>query len=137
MADSNSPSRRENRRNTRVKLTEPLKVVMGSIGAEVRYELTTRNVSITGFFLDFDKPGRFPFTPTSIMEVWMDFGDNKAIFFNGKMARVVHPDDPTVSETGPGIAIKIVQIDRENEDSLGDFIDANQTESEEKDDIVA
>jgi hypothetical protein len=116
---------KENRRTQRIILEKPLRVVMGSIGASVRYDLLTRNISITGFFLDFEKPGRFPFTPASIMEVWLELGPGKTIFFNGKMARVVHPNDPQAAETGPGIAIKIVQIDKENEAVLKDFIEAN------------
>jgi len=128
---------RENRKTRRVALSRPLKVVMGSIGAEMRYELLTRNISINGFFLDFDKPGRFPFTPSSIMEVWLELEPGSAIFFNGKMARVVHPDDPSAQENGPGIAIKIVQIDRENERLLGEFIDTNLAKSEGKDGDVA
>lgn len=128
---------RENRRVTRLKLEQPLRVVMGSIGASVRYDLLTRNISINGFFLDFDKPGRFPFTPSSIMEVWMELESGTTIFFNGKMARVVKPGDPSAIETGPGIAIKIVQIDRENETLLKDFIERNTSNLLDKNDSVA
>ncbi len=113
---------RENRKVKRVKLEKPMKVVMGSIGSTVRYDLLTRNVSINGFFLDFEKPGRFPFTPESIMEVWLELPTNHTVFFNGKMARVVKATDPSAMETGPGIAIKIVQIDKDNDDKLRSFI---------------
>ncbi len=109
----------------RVKLTQPLKVVMGSIGNNIRYDLATRNISPSGFFLDFEKPGRFPFNPASIMEVWLELEVGNTIFFNGKMARVVFPDNPLVEETGPGIAIRIVQIDPKNESALLDFIYRN------------
>lgn len=128
---------RENRRVNRLKLEQPLRVVMGSIGANIRYDLLTRNISISGFFLDFDKPGRFPFTPSSIMEVWMELEPGLTIFFNGKMARVVKASDPQAVETGPGIAIKIVQIDRENETTLRDFIESKLSNSLEKDKTVA
>ena len=114
---------RENRLVQRLQLDTPLRVVMGSIGANVRYDLVTKNISVNGFFLDFEKPGRFPFTPSSIMEVWMELTPETTIFFNGKMARVVLPSDPTAKENGPGIAIKIVQIDKENELILRDFIE--------------
>jgi hypothetical protein len=129
--------RKENRRNLRLLLEEPLKVVMGSIGADVRYDLETRNISYTGFFLDFEKPGRFPFTPASIMEVWLALEPDNTIFFNGKMARVVYPSDETAKETGPGIAIRIVQIDSKNEDNLHEFISRNLVESEDDSDNVA
>ena len=120
---------RENRKNERIKLDAPLKVVMGSMGNNMRYDLLTRNISPTGFFLDFEKPGRFPFTPASIMEIWLEVEKGKTVFFNGKMARVVYPHDPGVAETGPGIAVKIIQIDAKNETKLRDFIDRNMLTS--------
>ncbi len=125
-------TRKESRKNGRIKFAEPLKVVMGSIGAEVKYDMSTRNISHTGFFLDFDKPGRFPFTPASIMEIWIELEPGNTIFFNGKMARVVFPGDPQAAETGPGIAVRIVQIDNKNERALFEFIDRRQKEKEAK-----
>lgn len=116
------PIAKENRRNVRVDLPRPLRVVMGSIGSEMRYELQTSNISVNGFFLAFDSPGRFPFTPASIMEVWMELEKGSTIFFNGKMARVVYADDASAKESGPGIAIKIVQIDAQNDKVLRDFV---------------
>jgi hypothetical protein len=113
---------KENRRNVRVDLPRPLRVVMGSIGSEMRYELQTSNISVNGFFLAFDSPGRFPFTPASIMEVWMELEKGNTIFFNGKMARVVYSDDASAKESGPGIAVKIVQIDAQNDKILRDFV---------------
>lgn len=121
-------SRRENRKVTRLKLKGPLRVVIGSIGADIRYDLTTRNVSITGFFLDFEKPGRFPFTDKSIMEVWLELEPGNTIFFNGKMARVVYANDPQAVETGPGIGIRIVLIDAKNEGVLREFIERRSSE---------
>lgn len=117
-----SANSRENRKVQRILLDEPLKVVLCSIGAEVKYELTTRNVSNTGFFLEFDSPGRFPFNQSSIMEVWMELGGSRSIFFNGKMARVVHRER---GSDEAGIAIRIVQIDKENEDLLIQFVTDN------------
>lgn len=128
---------RENRSHVRVKLDRPLKVVMGSIGADIRYELVTRNVSLTGFFLDFDKPGRFPFTPASIMEVWLELEPGVTIFFNGKMARVVLPSEASGEDTGPGIAIKIVQIDHKNDQVLKDFITSKSPKAQRNSGAVA
>lgn len=128
-------SSRENRKNQRITLNRPLRVVMCSIGGQVRYELATRNVSNTGFFLEFGSPARFPFNRSSIMEVWLEIGDNETIFFNGKMARVVHRGEE--SELGPGIGIRIVQIDKENEDKLRQFVQDNLLELENKNDSVA
>jgi len=130
-------SKRENRRVVRIRLQEPLNVVMCSIGANIRYDLLTRNVSINGFFLDFEKPGRFPFTPASVMEVWLELDAGKTIFFNGKMARVVYPNDPQAVDTGPGIGIRIVQIDKENEQMLKDFVEFKYQESLDKGEEVA
>lgn len=130
-------SRKESRRNGRIKLDAPLRVVMGSIGAEVRYDMTTSNVSHTGFFLDFEKPGRFPFTPASIMEIWLELEPGNAIFFNGKMARVVYPQDEAAKDTGPGIGVRIVQIDARNEKQLFDFLDRKIREKLDKESGVA
>lgn len=115
--------KRENRKVTRIILEKPLRVQLCSIGAQVKYSLETKNVSHTGFFLQFDKPGRFPFNESSIMEVWLELAPGSTIFFNGKMARVVRAGDPAVQETGTGIAIKIVQIGSEEEKILREFID--------------
>ena len=66
---SSSGRGRENRKVKRVKLEEPLKVVIGSIGGDIRYDLVTYDISDTGFFLRHQSPGRFPFSPSSILEV--------------------------------------------------------------------
>jgi hypothetical protein len=129
--------RKESRKNGRLKLAEPLRVVMGSIGADVKYDMVSRNISHTGFFLDFEKPGRFPFTAASILEVWLELEPGNTIFFNGKMARVVFPDDERAKDTGPGIAVRIIQIDSKNEKNLFDFIDRKLKESQEKRSVVA
>lgn len=118
-----SVGRKESRKVGRLKLPEQLKVVMGSLGSDVRYDMGSRNISHTGFFLDFEKPGRFPFTTASIMEIWLELEPGNTIFFNGKMARVVFPNDAAAAETGPGIAVRIVQIDAKNEKALYEFID--------------
>ncbi len=133
--------RRENRRVLRLKTEQPIKVLMGSIGDDIRYEMITQNVSYTGFFLSFDKPGRFPFTPSSIMEVWLELEPGNPVFFNGKMARVVYPEDAAAKETGPGIGIRIVQISSDQEKILRQYIDSkisteekNKSENLEDDD---
>lgn len=130
-------SRKESRKNGRIKLNDQLRVVIRSIGADVRYDMVSRNISHTGFFLDFEKPGRFPFTAASIMEIWLELESGNTIFFNGKMARVVFPGDPQAAETGPGIAVRIVQIDAKNEKALFEFIDRKTKEKDEKSNNVA
>ena len=132
-----SISRKESRKVGRLKLKETLKVVMGSLGSDVRYDMGSRNISHTGFFLDFEKPGRFPFTTASIMEIWLELEPGTTIFFNGKMARVVFPNDAAAAETGPGIAVRIVQIDAKNEKTLFDFIDRRFKEMQTKTNNVA
>ena len=119
---------RDNRRVIRVRLNKPLTVVMGSIGSDVRYDLLTHDISNNGFFLDFEKPGRFPFTPSSIMEIWMKLEDGGTIFFNGKMARVVYPSEGANRSSGPGIAVRIVQIEPDQEKLLIDFINRKNKE---------
>jgi hypothetical protein len=130
-------ARKESRKVGRIKFEAPLRVVMGSIGADVKYDMGTRNISHTGFFLDFEKPGRFPFTAASIMEIWIELEPGNTIFFNGKMARVVFPGDEAAKETGPGIAVRIVQIDAKNEKMLFDFIDRKVKERQEKPNTAA
>lgn len=129
--------RKESRKTGRLKLEQPLRVVMGSIGADVKYDMVSRNISHTGFFLDFEKPGRFPFTAASILEIWLELEPGTTIFFNGKMARVVFPSDERARDTGPGIAVRIIQIDAKNEKILFDFIDRKLRESQDKKSIVA
>jgi hypothetical protein len=107
----------------RLILDLPLTVSIASLGADVRYELKTRNVSYTGFFLDFEKPGRFPFTAASIMEIWIELDAGERIFFNGKMVRKVMPGEPGSEVTGPGIAVRIIQMDSKTEQKLKEFID--------------
>lgn len=130
-------SRKESRKNGRIKLNDQLQVVIRSIGADVRYDMVSRNISHTGFFLDFEKPGRFPFTAASIMEIWLELEEGNTIFFNGKMARVVFPQDEAAKETGPGIAVRIVMIDAKNEKALFEFIDRKSKESQDKANNVA
>ena len=124
--------RRENRKAGRLELEKPLKVVMGSIGAQVKYTASTRNVSYSGIFLLFDNPRRFPFTNSSILEVWVELDANDSLFFNGKLARVVHKEETNSYGFEPGIAIHIVQIDQENEKKLFHFIDDNLMKQKEK-----
>lgn len=130
-------SLRENRKVRRLILSQPLKVVLCSIGGNVKYELSTRNISNSGFFLEFESPGRFPFNQSSIMEIWLQLDEDCIIFFNGKMARVVFAGDPAEKELGTGIAVKIVQIDRENEKTLKDFISLRGGDEEPKHASVA
>ena len=125
-----SEGRRENRKMVRLILDQPLNVSIGSLGADIRYELQTRNVSYTGFFLDFEKPGRFPFTPASIMEIWIDLEAGNRIFFNGKMVRKVMSGDPGSDITGPGIAVRIIQMDSKTEHQLKEFIDRKIAEKQ-------
>ena len=125
-----SEARRENRKMVRLILDHPLTVSIASLGADIRYELKTRNVSYTGFFLDFEKPGRFPFTAASIMEIWIELEPGERIFFNGKMVRKVMPGDPGSEITGPGIAVRIIQMDSKTEQKLKEFIDRKIAEKQ-------
>ena len=130
---------KENRKTTRVDLENPVRVVLGSIGSSIRYDLLTHNISHNGFFLNFDKPGRFPFTPASIMEVWLELGEDEGtLFLNGKLARIVMPEEKDGIKQGEsGIAIRIVQIDRENEEKLRLFIEKHASAHEKDSKHVA
>lgn len=121
--------KRENRKTSRIRLDRELPVVLCSIGSQAKYELWTRDISYNGFFLEFDKPGRFPFNEASIMEVWLKLTEENTIFFNGKMARVVKAGNRSAIDGGSGIAIKIVQISPADESKLKEFIDLSSTQN--------
>ena len=119
---------RDNRRFSRVTIEHGLRVEMSSIGSDIKYIMETKNISDTGFFLDFERPGRFPFTPASIMEVWLELEEDNKVFFNGKMTRVVYPDETA----RPGVAIRIVQIDSNAESALREFIKKTVLSNEQR-----
>ena len=121
---------RENRRYGRVTMEKGVRVSLRSIGSEVSYDMETFNISDTGFFLKFEKPGRFPFGSSSIMEVWLELEENKTVFFNGKMTRVVYPEEAITPDIEPGIAIRIIQIDKDEEILLREFIRKKALENE-------
>src|SRR3989338_3600946 len=115
--------RKEQRKVVRLDLEKPIPVTISSIGSEVRYQLETSNISFNGFFLDFEKPGRFPFTEASILEIWLQVEDGAPpLFFNGKLARVVRPPNEGPEQVRTGIAIRIIQIEPEAEKRLAAFI---------------
>lgn len=133
---------REQRRQVRVVLEQPLAVLLGSIGSEVRYNLTTHSIASGGIFLDFARPGRFPFSSSSIMEIWLTLELGKTIFFNGKMVRAVYGIEEEAKEIGPGIAVRIIQIEPEHQSLLNDFIsqrlaEQGQTSPEQEDEVGA
>jgi hypothetical protein len=123
---------REARRAQRINLEEPLLVSMGSIGSDVQYDLTTKDISNKGFFLSYEKPGRFPFLDSSILEVWLSLDEEQKIFFNGKMARIIMPDDEAAKVFGPGIAIQIIQISEDHQKMLDNFVNDKTHEHEEE-----
>ncbi len=113
---------REHRRNARLILEKPLHVILGSIGSDVHYDLETKDLSTKGFFLESDQPGRFPFTPSSIIEVWLEIAPDDVVFFNGKISRIIFPEEAeTINETA-GIAMRIIQIEADEEKRLGEFL---------------
>jgi hypothetical protein len=115
---------RENRRVVRVTLGAPIKVVIGSLGSQVRYDMQTQNVSNTGLFLDYERPSRFPFNSSTILEVWVEVTPDRVLFFNGKVARTVKNGE-TTSTGGSGIGIHIVQMDKEMEAAWREFIETS------------
>ncbi len=113
---------RELRRNTVLTLEKSVQVILGSIGSDVRYDLETRELSSKGFFLETNQPRRFPFTNSSIIEVWIEIGSGNLVFFNGKVSRVVYPEDSETQAEKPGIAVRIIQIEPDEEKRLNEFI---------------
>jgi len=115
-------SGKEQRKVPRIHLDATIPVTLSSIGSEVKYKTETSNLSANGIFLDFEKPGRFPFTENSILEVWLHADPKEEpIFFNGKLSRIV--SETTENENNhPGIAIRMIQIEAEQEKRLGAFL---------------
>lgn len=113
---------KEPRRNARVQLEKALHVIMGSIGSDVRYDFETKDVTTKGFFLESKQPGRFPFTASSIVEVWLEIEPGNIVFFNGKISKVVFPEEAESIGEPPGISIRIIQIDPDEEKRLGECL---------------
>jgi hypothetical protein len=122
---------RDQRRESRLKIDEGYKVVIGSIGSDVRYDLSTKDFSVAGLYVDFEDPRRFPFTTSSIMEIWIELAPDRAVFFNGKVARINYEPDNDEGK-GPGIAIRIVQIDSEQQDLLSNYSDSQSQDDLQK-----
>lgn len=122
-SQDNKQDPKNKRTHTRIELKEPLNVKIASIGGSIQYDLVTKDVSYYGFFLGFDEPARFPFQSSSILEIRLELPTKEIVFFNGKIARVVFPglegDKPA---TVPGIAIRIVQMDKLHEKMFENFI---------------
>jgi len=114
--------KKESRNKIRVFLKVPLKVTLGSIGSQVHYKTETYDISENGFFLDFKKPGKFPFNEASIIEAWLDLGNGESIFFNAKMARKVYPEQVKSTRQSSGIAIRIIQIEKQTFQALRTYI---------------
>ena len=115
-------STRDLRRTVQAKLENSLDVVVGSIGSGIRYNLKTCNLSSDGFFLEFSNPNRFPFTDSTMLEVWLKLRDNEVVFFNGKIVRTVLEGDEGFEETGPGLSVRIIQIATDHQTVMEDFI---------------
>ena len=116
---------KENRKRLRLKLTNPLRVLASSIGAPLQYDLVTHDISISGFFLNFEYPLRFPFTSSSIIEICLIIDQDNKIDFLGRIARIVHANDPE-SDLRKGIAVSIIQIDADAKESLKKFVEHYQ-----------
>lgn len=113
----------EPRSNAHLLLKKPLHIIMGSIGSDIRYDLETKDITTKGFFIESEHPGRFPFTTSSIVEVWIEIEEGTMIFLNAKIARIVFPDEiRSRDEEAPGFLFRVVQIEPEEEKRLGDFL---------------
>ncbi len=126
-------SNKEVRRNARLQLDKALHVIMGSIGSDVRYDLETKDVTAKGFFLESKQPGRFPFTTSSIVEVWLETDPGQVTFFNGKIAKILYPEEAESLGEPPGISIRIIQIDPEEEKRLTEFLNKKLDQIEQVD----
>jgi len=125
---------KEPRRNARLLMDKALHIIMGSIGSDVRYDLETKDVTSKGFFLESKTPGRFPFTTSSIVEVWLEIEPGNTVFFNGKISRILLPEEAESLGEPSGIAIRVIQIEPEEEKKFGDFLNKKLDQMEEAED---
>ena len=122
---------REQRRVSKVDTGKLLRVVVCSIGSDIKYELTTHNLSSQGIFLRFDDPRRFPFTSSSILEITLYLTEEEPIFFNGKVSQIVYTEDKSAGEEEEtGIGIRIVQISSKDQELYNHYISEEQAGSE-------
>lgn len=121
---------REQRRTVRALLKKNLHVTIRSIGSDIQYDLECRDISNRGFFIEFESPGRFPFSLSSIMEVWIELEPGKKIFFNARMVRIVHPEEALAQGLRAGIAVRVVQIDPADESTLRAFVERSVASGE-------
>ncbi|MBC61894.1 MAG: hypothetical protein CMP11_05505 [Zetaproteobacteria bacterium] len=108
----------------RVMIKRPVEIVLCSIGSDVTYDLSSKNLSAHGFFIEFDEPGRFPFTTSSLLEVWIKISDEQTVFFNGKIDRIAKKDE-TSDILATDIYVEIVQITAQDQEMLKNFISEN------------
>ena len=127
---------KRDRRVTRVQLDEGIKVVLCSIGSQTTFDLMTRDISISGFFIEYDSPARFPCSPSDVLEIWLQLTETEQVFFNGQVARRVFSREDTGADPA-GIAIKIVKVDEKNERILASFIHDKGLEIHKNSEIVA
>ena len=108
-----------------------MNVIISSIGSDLRYEFKTRDLSVGGMFLKFADPNRLPFTSSSLLEVWVELG-NEIIFCNAKIVRVVHPKDEISKLYGSGVAIRVVEIQQRDSELLSKYLSDYISEQEAK-----
>lgn len=114
---------KERRKFDRVTLETKNKASITSLGSTLHYSLETLNISKRGLYFSCKNPERFPFSTSSIMEVSLDIGDGKKIFFNAKPVRFYSPLDNEASLWGPGLAVRIIQISKEEDLKLDLFLE--------------
>lgn len=116
------------KRQTSLNQDKALNVIIGSIGSDIRYDLETKDVTTKGFFLNSDQPSRFPFTISSIVEVWLELESNNFVFFNCKIAKITTIEEAETSGESPGIFFRTIQIDSEEENKLNKFLEQRASE---------
>ena len=123
METNREKTSKENRKRHRLRLNKPLRVLVSSLGSDVQYDLVTHDLSLGGFFLDFESPMKFPFLSSSILEVCIVLDNHEDIYFLGKIARVVYAND-TEANQRKGIAVSIILIENTFKDYLKKFIES-------------
>ena len=126
-------TRDQRQQQSKIDTGKLLRVVVSSIGSDIKYELETHTVSRQGIFLTFKDPRRFPFTSSSILEVTLYLSDTETIFFNGKVSQIVYKEDAAPGGAEAGIGLRVVQISSKDQAMFDSYLAGSSRQVEVQD----
>ena len=91
-----------------------LRLIAQLIGNNQRYQYHTENISASGLLIHHEGKKSSTFNSHSILEVWLEIAEETHVFFLAKYVR---------KASQHSFAIKIVDIDKKNEEMYRSFLD--------------